>query len=221
MVLSNKPWYTPKNYTHLFLCGFVATVAVSAILVSIFRQEIHAGVTDICASISHPPIQNGTSTLFEENLAYQTLDPAADDIWKQLVTPNGGFIIDESRNDTQIYGIAMFHQLHCVQMFRRDYQELFARLGEGDMGKRNMEHRMDIQHTLHCLDYLRQVFLCYSDGSIEPTVPDPEGKGGVPKTNGMVPHQCRNNSIWYEKSLASRWSAKHKEKLSEARKHDN
>ncbi|KAK2627023.1 hypothetical protein QTJ16_004198 [Diplocarpon rosae] len=216
MALSSNSWYTPKNYTHIFLCGFAATVAFTVILVSVFRREIHASVTDICASIS---IQKGSSNQFEENLTYQTLDSAADDIWKQLVTPNGGFIIDESRNDTQIYGIAMFHQLHCVQMFRRDYQGLFARLGEGGMGKRNMEHRMDMQHTLHCLDYLRQVFLCYADGSIEPTFPDPEGKGGVPKTNGMVPHQCQDSSVLYEKSLASRWSDKHKEKQFMASNH--
>jgi hypothetical protein len=54
---------------------------------------------------------------------------------------------------------------------------------------------------------LSQVFLCYSDGSIEPTVEDDEG--GVPKTNGMVPHSCNNPLVWYEQSLASHWSAEH------------
>ena len=41
--------------------------------------------------------------------------------------------------------------------------------------------------------------LCYADGSIEPTQPDPNN-GGMPKTDGMVPHYCGNPQIWYDKS---------------------
>jgi hypothetical protein len=57
--------------------------------------------------------------------------------------------------------------------------------------------------TLTC----RQSFLCYTDGAIEPAKPD--HRGGLPSTNGMVPHTCKDPSISYEKSLASHWSEEH------------
>jgi hypothetical protein len=157
MAFSGKSWYAPKNTTHLFLCGILISSAVSALLVLVFRQQIHLGVAELCTSLSNNPTHNSTPTIFEENYAYQTLDSKADTLWKQLVTPNGGFIIDESRDDTGIYGIAMFHQLHCVQMFRNDFKELYARLYEGSNEERDTMHHIDMEHTLHCLDYLRQV----------------------------------------------------------------
>ena len=48
-------------------------------------------------------------------------------------------------------------QLHCLQMFRNDMRELMARVDGRSDGKDNTLYYFDSEHTLHCLDYLRQV----------------------------------------------------------------
>lgn len=56
----------------------------------------------------------------------------------------------------------------------------------------------------HCMLIWAKVCLCYADGSIEPTIPDPEQEGGA-KSNGTVPHFCGNPDMWYEKSRNSQF----------------
>jgi hypothetical protein len=158
---SGKAWYAPKNTTHFFLCAFLISSGVCTLFLLVFRQQIHSGVAEFCTSMSPNPTRDTTPTIFEENVPFQTLDQSADMLWKSVVPPNGGFIIDESRNDTGIYGVAMFHQLHCLQMFRSDFQGLYAKIAGLESGEKmkrhgNM-HEIDLPHTLHCLDYLRQV----------------------------------------------------------------
>ena len=125
----------------------------------------------------------------------------------------------------------MFHQLHCLQIIRNHMQELYSKLdARNGMGRKRgvvHGHHLDLGHTLHCMDYFRQVtltgimihklstdrltsqqvFLCFADGSLEPSIADTEG--GLPTTNGMVPHQCRDPSPLYEKSLASHQADMH------------
>ncbi|KAH6712420.1 hypothetical protein BKA61DRAFT_418230, partial [Leptodontidium sp. MPI-SDFR-AT-0119] len=145
------------------------------------------------------------TTPFEANFTYQSLNPETDNLWNQLVTPNGGFVLDNLGDESQVYGVGMFHQLHCLQIFRNHLQEMYSKMDESK--GRRMErgvvhgHHLDLKHTLHCMDYFRQVFLCFADDSLEPSIVGPEG--GLPTTNGMVPHQCRDPSSLYERSLAS------------------
>lgn len=55
----------------------------------------------------------------------------------------------------------MFHQLHCLQIFRNHLQEMYSKMDESK--GRRMErgvvhgHHLDLKHTLHCMDYFRQV----------------------------------------------------------------
>ncbi|PVH78109.1 hypothetical protein DL98DRAFT_590633 [Cadophora sp. DSE1049] len=210
MTFSKKSWYTPKNTTHQILFIILITSAVSGLLIAVFRQQIHTSITEICHTISNAP-KNTIATPFKANLTYQSLDPSTDDQWTQLVTPNGGFILEKSGDDWQVYGVGMFHQLHCLQIIRNHIQELYSKLDARHGGgmKRGVVHghHLDLGHTLHCMDYFRQVFLCFADGSLEPSIADSEG--GLPTTNGMVPHQCRDPSPLYEKSLASHQSNVH------------
>lgn len=53
------------------------------------------------------------------------------------------------------------HQLHCLQMFRNDMRELMARIDGRSDGKDHTLYEFDSVHTLHCLDYLRQVRVMY------------------------------------------------------------
>ncbi|KAL3422013.1 hypothetical protein PVAG01_06169 [Phlyctema vagabunda] len=199
--METPKWQGTSNNKQLFLRSFLVLGSICTFFIVIFNQQIASSLATFRESLSSCPARNNTPTIFQEEKSYQTFDSSADNLWRDLVTPNGGFFFDETRTDSKVYGIAMFHQLHCVQMFRQDFQELYARLDGRSDGKLNVLHHIDEKHLLHCLDYLRQVFLCYADGSIEPTMEDPES--GIPKTDGMVPHYCNNPAIWYEQSLAS------------------
>ncbi|EPE32558.1 hypothetical protein GLAREA_07692 [Glarea lozoyensis ATCC 20868] len=216
--------YHPRNKTHLFLRGFFIFGFIFTIIILISNQPLRSEVKSLRTSLSLCPAVDTVTTDFQEDKRFQTFNSTADKLWQDTVTPNGGFVIDESRTGSQVNGIAMFHQLHCLAMVRSGFQALFARNERRSNGHTHMPHDFDEAHILHCLDYFRQVgflsrvyqsqnanvaqsFLCYADGAIEPTKPSIDG--GCPTTNGMVPHVCKDPLVLYQKSLASHWSEEH------------
>ncbi|KAL2064241.1 hypothetical protein VTL71DRAFT_4735 [Oculimacula yallundae] len=228
MALSSKTLYTPKNTTHKMLLALLTITTLIGLLIAIFRPQIHTSLTSICDSISlsSPSSPDSILTSFQPNLTYQSLSPSTDKLWNSLVTPNGGFILEKARDDEEgkVYGVGMFHQLHCLQIFRDHFQELYSKLGIAGTGtgtakgtgmKRSVVHghHLDLGHTLHCMDYFRQVFLCFADGSLEASEAGPNGE--LPTINGMVPHQCRDPASLYERSLASPASGIHMKSKSE------
>lgn len=80
----------------------------------------------------------------------------------------------------QVYGVSVFHQLHCVNMLRLNmYPEEFHWTMPGQSPEHIRKHRD------HCIDYLRQAVMCSADVTFEPW-----GEVGV---NGMgAIHQCRD-----------------------------
>jgi hypothetical protein len=98
------------------------------------------------------PHTTSMMTHFQETMQYQSFSSEADPAWDSLTPENGGFWVDDGNANLTIYGFSMFHQLHCLQMFRRDFQNLFAQLENSDV-----RPKMDKIHTIHCFDYLRQV----------------------------------------------------------------
>lgn len=151
--------YQPKNSTHRFLRVGFGVLALFIIAVLIFNQQIRSSFSALSNKLqsSQCSAYNSTETIFSEHHEYQNWSQAADPLWDQLIPANGGFIVDESKSESSIYGLAMFHQLHCVQMIRNDFQELYARLDGRSDGHSNVLHHLDELHLLHCLDYLRQV----------------------------------------------------------------
>jgi hypothetical protein len=160
--------YRPKNTTHMVLRLFLLVTVIASGLLIIFRAQVNDAIQQLSHSLlsTSCPETNKMATIFEEHYEYQTWDPSADHLWDALITPNGGFIIDENNGETQLYGIAMFHQLHCVQMIRNDFQELYARLDGRSDGINNVLHMIDGPHLLHCLDYLRQVCVGTTSSSL-------------------------------------------------------
>lgn len=98
---------------------------------------------------------------FSEHEEYKELGPEYDHLWDELLTENGGFLIQEDPKERQVrkYGIGMFHQLHCLQMIRGALaaatapDEIHA---DGKHAAHGGSDPLD-DHTLHCFDYLRQV----------------------------------------------------------------
>lgn len=71
----------------------------------------------------------------------------------QSLIPSDGHLVystDPSDGSTQVFTPTMFHQLHCLDIIRRDYVARHASVG-----------------SERCLNYLRQTILCQSDLRLE------------------------------------------------------
>ncbi|OJA16844.1 hypothetical protein AZE42_03620 [Rhizopogon vesiculosus] len=78
----------------------------------------------------------------------------------------------------RIFGISMFHQIHCMEMIR-------LALIHGPN-----------KRSGHCLNFLRQTILCNSDITLDPLLDDSDGTMGG--TDGLgVTHVCRDWSQVY------------------------
>ena len=90
-------------------------------------------------------------TRFKRIEELEDFSPAADGVWEDLFTANGGFIVREIDGKQHRIGISMFHQLHCLRMIRSLMQSL----------ANNTESTVDDLskhfHEAHCFSYLVQV----------------------------------------------------------------
>ncbi|GME33977.1 hypothetical protein F5Y19DRAFT_445823 [Neofusicoccum parvum] len=141
---------------------------------------------------------------FEPDLVYDTkitFQPHAymggppsnetDEMWQRISPPGDGIVevlneatenlpasLPAPNNDEthKVYGISMFHQLHCLNFLRFAYwPERIPEMPADEVG-----YLQD-----HCLDYIRQAIQCNGDVTFEPLT-----EAGI---NGMgAIHRCRN-----------------------------
>lgn len=80
----------------------------------------------------------------------------------------------------RLFGVSMFHQLHCLDKMRRAVIE-------------EPPTEWEKWHTQHCLNYVRQMLLCASSTRLEPaTFVDEHGRAGL-KVDGLgMEHTCRD-----------------------------
>ncbi|CAL3963528.1 unnamed protein product [Diplocarpon coronariae] len=138
-------------------------------------------------------------------------NPKNDAMWMSLLGPGMGTISIHNpiqygfprgipaahTPGSQVYGISMYHQLHCLIIIRKLYWgamrgEKNLRIAGGEK-----EFAEDVLHVSHCFDYIRQGIMCAGDMSLEGAASTDVGKES--NVDGMGwPHQCRS---WN----ASRW----------------
>jgi hypothetical protein len=98
--------------------------------------------------------------------------------WYTTDTASGGFI--RLGPPRRAFAISMFHQLHCITAFQRALQGKFlteeGMLHYMDQGMTESEAKKhatihdptaDYGHVHHCVNYLRQAFLCAADDTLE------------------------------------------------------
>lgn len=97
-------------------------------------------------------------------------------------------------HNQQVYSVAVFHQLHCLQMIMTRYNSLIA----GDVKYKRMQgHDDDHSHINHCFGYLRQSLMCCGDTALEGQNPETEGQ--KVETDGMgVVHMCKDFQVVVE-----------------------
>ncbi|KUJ21341.1 uncharacterized protein LY89DRAFT_778900 [Mollisia scopiformis] len=132
---------------------------------------------------------------FKPELVYQSeTSPEVEDAWKVTLGPGNGLVAldadisaklaktnHESTESVwepgkHVYGISMFHQLHCLNTIRKSfYREKFYP---------HVEEKKFLHHKNHCFDFLRQAIMCHGDVSmtywwnVNYTVSNVDGNGG-------------------------------------------
>ncbi|KAK7683575.1 hypothetical protein QCA50_013413 [Cerrena zonata] len=82
----------------------------------------------------------------------------------------------------RFFGLSMYHQIHCLDSLRN------AILGRHGHGGASHEKR-DVEHSHHCLNYLRQTIMCNADMTLEPEIRE----GSQDVGEGLaVTHVCKD-----------------------------
>ncbi|PSS34214.1 hypothetical protein PHLCEN_2v1724 [Hermanssonia centrifuga] len=113
----------------------------------------------------------------ENSRHYQVDGPDVQLEWDSIY-PGGdlGFIRLGPRK--RFFGLSLYHQIHCLESLRE------AILGQG-----HGEGHSGVDHSSHCLNYLRQTVLCAADLTLEPEIT--EGTQDVGE-GIAVTHVCRD-----------------------------
>ncbi|KAF2117367.1 hypothetical protein BDV96DRAFT_644791 [Lophiotrema nucula] len=121
-----------------------------------------------------------TSQTFAANELYtRAKSPETDAAWNALAPRGKGFVslspqqnpfdFDMEGNDrslaVQTASIAVFHQLHCLNLLRKWHFRLLEQVLDHPTAPFNSTP--ELWHTTHCFDYLRQSLMCSADATPE------------------------------------------------------
>lgn len=111
----------------------------------------------------------------EDTVHYQIFSDEAEREWDSIFPDGGGILF--LGPERRIFGLSLFHQMHCLVHIRR---AIFA--------------RQPSNHAHHCLNFLRQAILCEADSTLEPVVPSLGQRSVSTKT----PRTCKDWEKVYE-----------------------
>lgn len=87
-----------------------------------------------------------------------TTDPYSSDRWSTLIDHPRGIGRVHLGPEERLFNLAFYHQLHCVYVLYRGMTDDMP-LSEDSYANKG--------HVQHCLNYLRQTFLCNADVNLE------------------------------------------------------
>ncbi|KAK1464128.1 hypothetical protein CMEL01_12889 [Colletotrichum melonis] len=166
------------HLTYVLLLVFVAGVS-NCLPPILMTRPVYFGAEPLRSEI-----RLKTSTrVFQQDYAYaMPPSPEVDAAWSSLLPQNGGFFTHPTLAPTESC-VAVFHQIHCLDMLRKALYEVRNNTMEhrghekmdtdssnekiyaSEAEELNASHDMD--HLGHCFDLLRQVIMCRPDLTIE------------------------------------------------------
>lgn len=99
----------------------------------------------------------------------------------------------------RFFSLSLYHQIHCLDSLRH---AILGSQGHGQGGHGHVGAR-DVEHSAHCLNYLRQTIMCAADLTLEPEIVP--GSQDVGEGLGAV-HICRDWSKVHE-YVGKNWEA--------------
>ncbi|KAL3421015.1 hypothetical protein PVAG01_07460 [Phlyctema vagabunda] len=108
----------------------------------------------------------------------------------------------KSDETVETYGVALFHQLHCLGSIRA----ALAAINSTSMAA-NPEYRnsVDVGHLGHCFDYIRQSLMCSGDMSLE-SYPHLNKENNVAIDGWGAAHTCRDWDTMYNFMVEKKFS---------------
>lgn len=156
MRLSERSWSSSNpslSHANNLFFYLIATIlfatAIISILFTLFVWNPHAWNLHL---VNQCVVANSNEARFPvefaDNMSFATLSPSSDKLWEDLVPPNLGLVMKMGEEGERVpFGIAMFHQLHCLREIRIALQNSV-----------NPNHSEGFPwHVLHCFDYMRHV----------------------------------------------------------------
>lgn len=132
--------------------NILLTTALSFIvilLLFLFNYSGSNGISSTTRLLKISPLT--VETTFKRIEELEDFSPAADGVWEDLFTANGGFIVRKIDGKQHRIGISMFHQLHCLKMLRSLMQSL------ANNTENTVDNLSKHTHEAHCFSYLVQV----------------------------------------------------------------
>lgn len=158
----------PQSFGRRFYIILLCSTIVTGLIIGIIYVARPAS-----SQVPHPnpknvlcPLPFNQIQMFRRHPEFEDATDSADDNWNAIFPLNGGVLVQVHEEDGKRheFGIAMFHQLHCLQSIRLALREVSSSQHENHNGKRDTgspgHHAMDHGHVAHCVDYLRQVGIC-------------------------------------------------------------
>jgi hypothetical protein len=194
-----------KCWNLLGMKHFLGALAMlSVYLIGAFSSPVWTRRPQRLNSLSPIPDFPTETVVYQQDPRFSARRTAyTDKLWMELLGETKGFVkFDDPQgkhdlplgilnaDGTQNYGIAVFHQLHCLLLIRNQYFQLL----DGSLNLTNYRLGKDgileaeVKHIQHCYDYIRQGIMCAGDMTVEwpenPNVRDVDGE--------FVPHQCKS-----------------------------
>ncbi|KIJ44350.1 hypothetical protein M422DRAFT_228452 [Sphaerobolus stellatus SS14] len=176
-------YLVPSNVLHTIIGAFALSLLlnVANIFVQISSHKEMNPATMITTGVG------AQLPIFPRTVALEVVDSERygmedDNDWASVTPLGHGFV--KLGADGDFYAISMYHQLHCLNSFRKIFN-----------GHRNASRAAhDQQHELHCLTYLRQMALCSGDLTLEPAffALNTDGRKTQAAYGTGVTHQCRD-----------------------------
>lgn len=158
-----------KHY--VFLLSLFSSLVISFALVTYFmfmpfsQFTTHHHPKTLVASDLRALEKSSKTVEFTHHEAFTNLSHEHNYLWRDaLLPPNGGFFtLSQQTNNTDKFGVAMFHQLHCLGVIRNEMQYMHDVIAKREKVPRRHGHegvdavQRDNGQALKCFDYLRQV----------------------------------------------------------------
>lgn len=178
----SRAWVILGLATVLFFIPFTAIVAI---------KLRHASPR---FSAMYVPITTPVVRTFEDTFSFGGgRTNRTDRNWNSLIPYGGGFVPvsdpaawglprdERQEDDQQLWGVSVFHQLHCLSLLRIVHFNFVA-------GTPSDEET--VTHSAHCFDFLRQAISCFGDTTLE--MPQLRTEATIDRATWSSPRQCRD-----------------------------
>jgi Mycotoxin biosynthesis protein UstYa len=191
-----SPW---SNLVSLRLALVLLLLSFLFNIVHLYRSHSSKPRPQFVPNISY----TSTPVVFSQDARWVGASPAVEAQWDQHVNnavlgyiqiPNPSAYhlkhgVNYGLNNTEIFSISMYHQLHCLAMIRHAYYHpLDAHMHHG--GRSDASQRT--VHLDHCFDYLRQAITCAADMTVEWAKVEYDGTRRQVDGWGIPHWQCRD-----------------------------